>query len=215
MLRWCRRHLLKSHLILFAAVIIFATLIWYAGDWFLGGSRETFGPLNSYVFIWVSILIALVAALNAMLASSLASEVQRPFLNVFRIHVNWSKHDKQPTNVNSFIIGVINTGVFPADRINILFTAGNDVKKKRKFIMDGKIAQILFPNQDEPNLTFKEDGDDRLIVNYGEKLPVEIEIRYRNKLTNKIHKTIRSYQAQYDPPVNSEPMPLPEGDYWD
>jgi len=66
-----------------------ACLIWFSGDWFFAGSRETFGPLNSYIFIWVSIAIAAIAALNAGTASIIASRslrltraTTRPFLNV-------------------------------------------------------------------------------------------------------------------------------------
>ncbi len=217
MIERCKRHILRTNGIVIGLVVIFAVLIWKSGDWFLPGSVITFGPLHNYVFIWISILIASVAALNSILASLIARDSQRPFLNVSRIHINWSKLEGSPTTIINFLIGVDNTGNFPADEVSILFNVrkGEGDSEQHQFLMREE-SPIYFPNENKPNLHFSEPDDkEKLVVEQGGRLQVQIKISYKNKLTHSSHKTFRSYRVQYTPTVQESPLPLPEGDYWD
>jgi len=214
-----RRHIIQTNLIVLGAEGILACLLWFSGEWFFSGSKETFGPLNNYVFIWLSILVATIAALNAVLASTIASDSQRPFVNVNRIHVNWSRNDSSPIAVENFLIGINNAGVFPADQVSIFFNvcgSDGDKEKQHLFKMHEENAAIYFPNEDMPNLMFVEaDTKDKLTVQSGGKLQVKIIISYENKLTQKTHKTVRNYLAEYNPEAQQCPIPITEEDYWD
>jgi len=215
MLRWCRRHPLPAHLILFAFVAIIAALCWCSGEWFFSGSRVTFGPLNSYVFIWVSIFVASAAALNSLLASSIASEVQRPFLNISKIYVQWSRTDGQPSTINYFVVDVLNAGVFPADNVSVDFNIWreNIDKKKYPLIIKRSTTSVYFPSLDNITLFFEEPvEEEKIVVDSGGKLQVKTVLSYRNKLTNRTHKTVREYKVQH---TNNDLTPIPERDYWD
>ena len=221
--KWFRRNWLW--IIVVVGEIILACLIWLSGDWFFGGSRQTFGPLNSYIFIWFSIVIATIAALDSVRASDVASKsleltraTQRPFLNVLGITVIWSRNDGSPTPVNYFVIHISNTGIFPANQVSVVLNVSktDSDNQKHLFVVEREIPSICFPNEEIVNLIFREaEEKEKLTVALQGKLKVQIEISYQNKLTQKIHKTIRSYLVQYFPTAQSEPIPLREEDYWD
>ncbi|MFC2035834.1 hypothetical protein ACFLUJ_06920 [Chloroflexota bacterium] len=216
MIASCKRHILLTNTILIAFITILAMLIWLSGDWFFAGSIVTFGPLHNYVFIWISILIASVAALNAILSSLIARDSQRPFLNVSRVHLNWSNLQMNCSNINNFIIGVENTGNFPADEVSIRFSVWKSEKGSQKhlFVMKEE-SQIYFPNEDKPNIHFSEpDEENKLSVTQEEKVQIEVEIYYKNKLTHSCHKTTRLFQTQFTQGSYQEPTPLSGGDFW-
>jgi len=93
-----KKNIILTNVIIFVFIVIVAVIIWLSGDWLYAGSRETFGPLNSYIFVWISILIASIAATNTVIASimtrdslritedslELTRAIQRPFLNIDR-----------------------------------------------------------------------------------------------------------------------------------
>jgi len=64
LIEWCRHNVIPTTLILLVIEVIVACLIW-----FIFGGRPTFGPLNTYVIVCVSVVIASIAALNSMFAS--------------------------------------------------------------------------------------------------------------------------------------------------
>ena len=221
-----RRNWLITNIIIVLGEIIIACLIWLSGDWFLAGSRETFGPLNSYIFIWLSIVIATVAAFNTVRASLIASKslelsraTTRPFLNVVGgISVIWSRNDGSPTPVNYFVIHVGNTGIFPADHVSVVLNVSktNSDNQKHLFVVEGEIPSICFPGEGINNLIFRETKEkEQLTLANQDKLKVIIEISYQNKLTHQFHKTIRSYLAQYVPTAQRAPTPLRRDDFWD
>jgi len=175
----------------------------------------------------IASIAAIFAGLSALVASrslektkeslELTRNTQRPFLNVSRCAPVWSKNDNGQTTVNYFVVDITNTGIFPADKISVLFNiceAGGS--QKRLLTTTNHITSICFPNDVMQNLIFKEpDDENKLRVQPGDKIKVQIEISYKNKLTNKPHKTIRSYLAQDVPLENEKIIPLPEEDYWD
>jgi hypothetical protein len=66
---WCRRHIIWTNLIVLWFEIIVASLIWLTF-----GGTQTFGSLNTYVIVCLSIVIASIAALNSMFASVAAHD---------------------------------------------------------------------------------------------------------------------------------------------
>ena len=223
---WFSKNWLIVNIIVVVTEVILAFLIWFSGDWFFAGSRETFGPLNSYIFIWFSIAIATIAALNSARASVVASKslelsraTTRPFLNVVGgISVIWSRNDGSPTPVNYFVIHIGNTGIFPADHVSVVLNVSktNSDNQKHLFVVEREIPSICFPGEEIINLIFREaEEKEKLTVALKGKLKVQIEISYQNKLTQRIHKTNRSYLVQYFPAATSGPISIKEEDYWD
>lgn len=222
---WFSKNWLIVNIIVVVAEVILAFLIWFSGDWFFAGSRETFGPLNSYIFIWFSIAIATIAALNSARASVVASKslelsraTTRPFLNVVGISVIWARNDGSPTPVNYFVIHIGNTGIFPADHVSVVLNVSktNSDNQKHLFVVEGEIPSICFPGEEINNLIFRETKEkEQLSVANQDKLKVIIKISYQNKLTHQFHKTIRSYLAQYFPTAQRAPTPLRKDDFWD
>ncbi len=122
-----RRHVVISNLLCLFIESVLATLIWFSGEWFFGGSVETFGPLHSYGFIWLSIVIASIAALNSIFSTTISSDTHRPFLSKEGIV------DVIPgTNSVTLRFTVTNTGSLPADVANtqIRFFAENEEIKE-------------------------------------------------------------------------------------
>ncbi len=148
----------------------------------------------------------------------LTRATQRPFLNAPGITVIWSRNDGSPTPVNYFVIQISNTGIFPANQVSVVLNVSetDSDSQKHLFMVEREIPSICFPNEEIVNLIFREaEEKGKLTVALQGKLKVQIEISYQNKLTQKIHKTIRSYLVQYFPTAQSEPTPLREEDYWD
>ena len=69
LIEWCRRHIIRTNLIVLGVEVIAACLIW-----FKFGGTQTFGPLNTYVIVCLSVVIASIAALNSMFASVTAHD---------------------------------------------------------------------------------------------------------------------------------------------
>jgi len=208
-------------IIIVVGEVILACLIWLSGDWFFGGSRQTFGPLNSYIFIWLSIVIASIAALSSVRASVVASKsleltraTQRPFLNV-----EGSVTCKiYPKSIGRIIASINNTGNFPADGVS----ASCEVRRIKRNAVDN----FSIPFQDEkeyyPSYCFPGDDIQYFFEKGGiemereDKVEVYITIKYRNKLTEEKHKTIRAYSMIFTTGDRNEILsPYPQGDYWD
>jgi hypothetical protein len=98
---------------LLAFIALWAVLFWYCGEWFWGGSRQTFGSLHGYGFLWLSIAIASVAALNSMLASSIASDAQRPFISLQPGTIFVIEAEKEFT----LKLEIKNTGTMPGNNV--------------------------------------------------------------------------------------------------
>lgn len=114
-MQWFRNNIIWTNIILIAVEVILASIIWRSGDWFFAGSRETFGPLNSYIFIWLSIIIATMAAINSIFATTLANETQRPWLYMIGDKVTPDERNNRYTAL-PFILS--NSGSLPATNIH-------------------------------------------------------------------------------------------------
>jgi hypothetical protein len=163
------------------------------------------------------VVAALLAVYVATRSLQLTRETQRPFLNVGDISVVWSDKDDQTGNVNYIITHINNTGVFPADKVNIEFKIWPDGVDGQKKILKVReeIPSILFPGEELNNLMFEEGTSEKLIIKRKGKIQLQIQIQYCNKLLDKKHKTIRSYIVQYAPTAYEPPIPNPKEDYWD
>lgn len=114
-MHWFRNHIPWTNVILVTVEVALASLIWFSGAWFFAGSRETFGPLNSYIFIWLSIIIATVAVINSVFATTLANETQRPWLYMIGGKITATEKGNKYT-VLPFILR--NSGSLPATNID-------------------------------------------------------------------------------------------------
>ncbi len=209
---------LSVNLIALAIECLIAWRLWVE----LNG-RETFGPLNRYFFLWISIGIGSIAIINSITASLLASNsleltrsTTRPFLNVSGIKVRWNTDDKG-VRINYFILQTGNKGTIPADKVSVLFNVNktNDKNNLHTLISDSEIPSIWFPGEGMSSLKFREAETDKFMLDVGDDLKLKIEISYQNKLTQKTHKTSRSYLVKCTPTAHEEPNPIPEEDDWD
>ena len=212
-----RKHIVLTNIAIVIVGVNFAVIVWRSGDWFFAGSVQTFGPLNNYAFICLSLVIAAIAALNSVFATTIASDTGRPFLNVSRISAQFNGDGINPSPIRYFMVGVDNTGNYPADQVSITLEIWKTTdNNKHKLILDGEETPIYFPNVGNPNLRFLETNDNNtLTTNVGEKLHTKIEVAYYNKLKQSKHRTIRSYWTEYNNTANHEPTPIPAEDYWD
>lgn len=213
---WFRRNWLW--IIVVVGEVILACLIWLSGDWFFGGSRQTFGPLNSYIFIWLSIVIATIAALNSMKASDVASKsleltraTQRPFLSITSIV-------HQPPKTVEIIF--CNTGALPSDSNTFQaifsetkdFSEPNDLNKLSHPIIHE--SPPIFPGEKQQWDIFL--TQDRVeYVNSGNEVYLKIDIKY---IYNKKEEGITS-RVSHLPKSDKERGRVPfsilsEGSYW-
>ena len=114
-MQWFRNHIIWTNIIFITVEVILASIIWFSGAWFFAGSRETFGPLNSYIFIWLSIIIATMAVINSIVAITLANETQRPWLYMIGGKVTPYERNHRYT-VLPFILS--NSGSLPATNVD-------------------------------------------------------------------------------------------------
>lgn len=153
--------------IVVGAEVIIAILIWFSGDWFLGGSRQTFGPLHNYGFIWLSIVIASIAALNSWIMSHVASKsleltraTQRPFLTYVVDNLILDE-----SGTASLKIIVSNKGNLPAEKPLLqLFQVAHwsktgepstDTDKLKQSIPEpSKLKEVLRDKKKEPDATY-------------------------------------------------------------
>ena len=209
--------------VLSAVFMIGGILSWLI--WTLGGGRETFGPLSSYIFISLSLIIATAAAASSAISSMIASSslkltraTQRPFLNKRQFYVDWSSTDGKQTSVNYFCFGYYNKGAFPADQVSVLMKISKKETDDKQYLFAASegTPSLCFPNEEIVDLRFTEvDDKEKLVVDLKDELIVRIEIEYKNKLTQETYKTNRSYLVQYDPTARGDPTPLPKEDRWD
>jgi len=215
----------KAILAILGILGIFAGMVFYL-DW----AWETYG--RDYALLLASLFVATVVGLAVIFTLKLTKEsleatkksleltraTQRPFLNVLGISVIWSRNDGSPTPVNYFVIHISNTGIFPATQVSVVLNVSktDSDNQRHLFVVEREIPSICFPSEEIVNLIFREEEKKKkLTVNLQGKMKVQVEISYQNKLTQKIHKTIRSYLVQYFPTAQSEPTPLRKEDFWD
>jgi len=185
---WPSRNWLIVNIIVVVGEISLACLIWFSGEWFLAGSRETFGPLNSYIFIWLSIVIATIAALNTVMASLIASKSLELSRATTRPSLTLQEADIiAPETLVRLVVK--NTGTLPAEngkfKVNIIPIQEPD---RPEIILEGEIP-LLFPN-DEMGLFLPTDkeiiqvpmttSDFASLVNSGTEIHFRLEMKYRS-----------------------------------
>ena len=200
-MQWFRNHIIWTNVILITTEVALASIIWFSGAWFFAGSRETFGPLNSYIFIWLSIIIATMAVINSTFATTLANETQRPWLYIIGGKVTAYERNNRYT-VLPFILS--NSGSLPATNVycNIDFFANEEKitedNKSRVFevAVKGEETPMLLPNgtyTEEYVLDIQNPNDRQLLdcIKQG-KTKVRFCISYES-LSRK-HLTIQTYE---------------------
>ncbi len=210
---WFRRNWLL--IIVVVGEVILACLIWLSGDWFFGGSRQTFGPLNSYIFIWFSIVIATIAALNSVRASDVASKsleltraTQRPFLTLAKAEYN--PHGPE------VILYICNTGALPGDEVLVEIFFLQSISDMLP--ITGSISYPLpsiFPNE-EKILAAVSNPDMVSFINSGAEARIFVTIKYRS--IEKECNTRRMLRWPTGREARQHPLrleALEEGNYWD
>lgn len=208
-----------------AAVLVVGLLAYLI--WIFGGGRVTFGPLNSYFFIWLSIIIAITAALNSIIASiiarnslrvtekslELARTTQRPFLNV----ADPPYCKVYPTSIGTIAADIYNQGLFPADEVSVncrVFRIIKNDKESLFFPAKKEYPSIYFPSGNLVGYKFEKKNG--LHMENSNELRVHITITYRNKLTGENHQTVRAYSMTFrQGDTTVELDPYPKEDYWD
>ncbi|MBA7696497.1 hypothetical protein ES703_105146 [subsurface metagenome] len=207
-IRWCRRHIIRTNLALIGIEIAVACLVWFIFD-----GRQTFGPLNTYAIVCLSVVVASIAALNSMFASvsahdslvttqeslELTRNSIRPFLYAFGpIDPKTSKSHVK------FTFTIHNSGSLPANDVktDIQFfdkdeevTEGNSSSKYAKPTAD-PVSPILFPNDDiylKYSFDLKDANDAKLWKNMQNG-----KIKYRARITytslGRKHETIQTVE---------------------
>lgn len=221
LLEWCNRHkqiILINILALFMVVIV-AILIWFSGEWFFGGSVQTFGPLHSYGFIWLAILIAILAATNTIIASATAKDAleltrntMRPFLTVSGYKII-SLSGKAAMEI---IIYIKNSGPLPADSVSVdtvLITVKDKYGTEQELQKDRLVEKaIYFPSIDETLHVVPSAKNSQLILD--EKTKIRIIINYRHRLAKESCQTVSSYKIFRSVEGNYLFKPLPEESQW-
>lgn len=227
---WCRRHIILTNLIVLVCEVVLAVLIW-----FVFNGSQAFGSVNSYAFIWLSIVIASVAALSSMFGSvsehdsltvttqslerttealELTRATTRPFLNV--------STPKSIVAQSSMELVICNTGNIPADRVEILCTLctmeKEEVVKEYELTPWTKQApSIYFPGDEVgPHYSWSPKDYDFVDDETRRKTTIRVTIDYRNKLTQKTHTTNRMFMAGVSNQAYIyQLVPIPPKDYWD
>ena len=216
-MQWFRNHIICTNIILITVEVIVASIIWFSGDWFFAGSRETFGPLNSYIFILLSIIIATIAAINSIFATTLANETQRPWLYPLGGEVApYESHNRY--TVLPFTIS--NSGSLPATNIycNIDFFANEE-----KITEDNKshVFEVAIKREEThmlpPNGTFTEqyildiqNPNDRQLLDCIKQGKTKVRFRISYESLSRKHLTIQTSelsQSKWDENLQFRPIP--------
>jgi hypothetical protein len=150
-MKWFRRHLIFTNLALIGVEVGGAFLIWFT----LGG-RQTFGPLNAYAIVCVSVIVASVAALNSMFASVAAHdslELTRNSLRPF-LYIAGSIGIKGVGKFIRLTFTIQNSGSLPAEDVNAdidFFYEDEEVTEdnlSRKYQLPTRepVFSLVFPN---------------------------------------------------------------------
>jgi len=182
----------------------------------LGVGLPFFAPHGFVAFLsWSSIVIVLFAIWISIQSLNMARDTQRPFLNVLET-VHYSLY---PASIQKIAFSICNKGVFPAEEVLVHCDVCHNKEnaENHSLSLEKEIPSIYFPNEEIKHI-FEEKKDDKnqLEIKSGNELRVQITISYKNKLTQKKHKTVRSYLMRCNPPEEKAILiPLPKGDYWD
>jgi hypothetical protein len=193
-----RKHVIWTNILICVIEVGLAVIIWLSGEWFFAGSVETFGPLNNYGFIWLSIVIATIAAINAIFASIMASETQRPFVAMPDDDIS-IKREKD----NIFIpYSIKNFGNLPAQDVELemqFFVTGENISKDNvsktypKLQLLSKLP-IIFPNNSyQAEYIIKNELNSELLTNIAEG-NVSFRLRIKYNGLGKKHITIQTIQ---------------------
>jgi hypothetical protein len=214
--------------------------VWVGGGvfsyiiWIFGGGRETFGPLNSYIFIWLSIVIASTAALNSAVASVIASKAleltratTRPFLTYLVGGIVLDEGNK----VAFLRIVVSNKGNLPAENpfLQILQVthrseAGEPTgtQELRNSIPEpSKLRELLKDKKKMPDATFFPDETRQSTITFGPDMlreyqqskcvAIAVVISYQSM--QREYETIRWFLDDKESP-EVRFKPIPEKDYF-
>ena len=163
------------------------------------------------------IVVAAFATYVSIQSLEITRNTQRPFINTGMLHgcsQSTNNSDKTLCKIDSVNILVCNHGVYPAESVKIDCEAyNNNWSGKNLFVSNKKEPTIYFPNEDI-YFRFDEANKEQHWVKVGSKVQMNFTITYKNKLTDKTHKTIRAFVIECNPTaVGIETFP--EGDYWD
>lgn len=180
----------------------------------------TFWPRASLIIVSIA---AIFAGISARLASrslektgeslKLTRATTRPFLNVSK--------PKSIVTQSSMKLVISNTGSLPADKVEILCTLctmeNEDIKEYKLTPWKEEAPSIYFPGDEVgPTYLWSPKEYDFVDDETRKKMRIRVMIDYRNKLTQKTHRTKRMFMAtQGNTQYVYQLIPIPEEDYWD
>ncbi len=156
--RLCRRHIIRTNLALIGIEIVVACLVWFIFD-----GRQTFGPLNTYIIVCLSVVVASIAALNSMFASVSAHdslvttqeslELTRNSIRPF-LYMDGSIGLKQVGQYMTLEFNIKNSGSLPGEGVNTdIAFFGKDEEVTEENLSSKYVpatveatSSILFPN---------------------------------------------------------------------
>ena len=173
------------------------------------------GNLIALVIAAIAMATAIVSLSKTREALKLARITTRPFLN---IKVNLLKWDI----ANRVILAVEaeNSGNLPADQVTMdcsFYKGIDDGNELCSLELEKPIQSIIFPSETaKTTYVIKSSDKDRLLHI---RSRVNVIVNYQNKLTKQRHTTKRTFHMRYasgDTAINeSQPIVVPEEDYWD
>ena len=190
--------------------------------WVLGGGRVTFGPLNSYFFICLAIVIAITAALNSGIAAIIASKslaltraTTRPFLTLKDSYIS-------PQITVKLVVK--NTGTLPAENGTFKVDMFSVPEPNKPDIIHESEIPLIFPNDEitmefpvsQPAVQFPKARPDFVkLVNSGKEIHFRLEMNYRSFEKKYVYgKTLRLIAHQKDIPALGNLLTIKDSSYY-
>jgi len=222
-LGWCRSHPALTTIIVATVEIIIASILWM-----VGGLSTIYTDISSYILFWVTVLFASIAVVSSILASMIAHDSLdatnkgleltrasvRPFLNVILTLARDFNRDR------AYLYAEIeNTGDLPADGTAVKcewYIQSNGTIETQQLGEEKEILSTIFPGvKTVPTYLVEEAQVDRIGAPDSR---VRISVSYKNKLTNGLHETGRTFRFVYAVGHTTfhqiQAVPVWNEDYW-
>lgn len=198
--------ILSANIIILVLEGFFAWLFWVSFN-----GRVTFGPLNSYIFIWLSIGIASMAALSSVIASFIASSslelakgslkltrdsleltraTTRPFLSIAKA----TFRSISPNGKSEVKLLLCNTGALPANKVSIeleLYQLENEGANETSLGIRKQNLPIFLPKEERGVIFSVAPQIADLVAEKGRQMLQVVRIKYQS--VDKECNTFRTY----------------------
>ena len=213
---WLRSRPVITNIIVATTEIVIAILLWTVGDF-----STAFANISGYILIWVAVLFASIASVCSIRASVSTRESlrltragTRPFLNVLLTVARDFNRNRAYLYAE-----VENTGNLPADDTTIKcewYLQTNGQKETQQLGEEKEYSSVIFPGVKAGPTYLVEDAQVDRIGSPDSRVCVSVS--YRNKLTNELHETRRTFRFVYAVGHTTfhqfQAIPVSSEDYW-